>query len=1103
MTILARNKNKDVDYLLGSNYEGIHARLVEVLGERRAALFAQPQNRRTKGEHWWYAADGPRFEPFLSANDSVKDEIGDLLREQTEDVRGDILRDNELRGLGEKIFIFPDEGNLFYRDNGEGSLDLVICQWGCRRAGANSNSGPLIHIVNRPKKDHSDLTLAVEYSNGDLYAEKYLHYRYKDRNKQAKTNTEGQVPLGQVKNGDIIMVAAEEDSDFANPQKVVNTEEVAVHRIILPFYFSPRVEVVNQKGERLTNYGVEAEYNGKRTVHRSDEEGAFTLTNVMLDGTPLQLSSSDNPNIRESYTLDKTDEIITFTIKERFYVPVTLELLNDADKKVPNFDLSLVIEGRDLLATSDDEGIIQLSDVPEGSMLVVKKQGEIVTRQEFLIEEGNQQFTVRVNPPVPNLITVTLIDREDKPVPDTAIDFKTKNSLVRDVTNEDGKIILKDPPYSDGEKIKASVFLKRKEKKPKKRSTKIRFQEEQKDYVIKLKKRNWWWLLLLLLPLLLLLLLLEFDKDINVHTFESGTNTDISGASVDVGYVRHAFWKSGSGFFAADTIGRSGVSDSVGLTSFIDLNYTLYSAVFKRNTAFYVRARTNCHDAGDASDRFHKLKKGETLEVKMDAVVVPLAFQVVDAEDGLPLPNAEFVFESVYNGERRKEILSTDVNGKVVVNSLPKCGELLQAKASLYGYYPDSIAQVGIEKLASADPEERVLRLEPVRDNISFFVVNCRSGEPIPQAIVTIYVGKDRQGKPVYTNVDGKGKGGYDNLRILDSIRIEGTKPPYFKPGAWKGRGTVEDFVKLPDSLRTFCLEPEVQLIKFQDIDSITGDPLVGVRNVVTIQSGGETSVDTIYSNRNGVIELPIRLGDKFSILATHPPGYYPQRYKFQKEEADPYITGKATDRRIPLSPVMVTHTFRTVSPALRKLVENATLQVTVDGKTVPPASSGNGEFSVSGAYSSRVSIVASKTGYKTNDYTVRNIAFSILQSKIPEVTDIPMEFPPCSDEQLRSIKGKVDYIKEVDLGQTSGTFTFRYYTMEHPDLIQIYCGDRSQVAGNNPIWSNKDNLSTGDDTFVPVRIPFNCSVPIITVVVQESGDGSVSAWEYEVDCPR
>lgn len=996
MTILARNKNKDVDYLLGNNYEGVHARLVKVLGERRAALFAQPQNRRTKGEHWWSAADGPRFEPFLSASDEIKDEVSDVLRAQTDDVREDILKDSELRRLGEKIFIFPGEGNLYYRDNGAGGLDLVICQWGCRRAGANNNAGPLVHIVNRPKKDHSDLTLAVEYSNGDPYAEKLLQYRYKDRNKEKRSNAEGQVLLGQMKNGDAIVIVAEESPDFTHSQTVVNSGEVTVHRIILPFYFSPRVEVVNQRGERLTNYGVAAEYNDKRTVHQSDEEGAFSIANIILDGTPLELSDADNANIRERYVLDKSDEVITFTVTERFYAPVTLELLNDTDEKVPGFDLNLVIEGRDLMVTSDDEGMVRLSDVPEEGILVVKKQGGIVARQEFAVEEGENHFTVRVNPPIPKRITVTLIDHKDKPVPDTAIDLTAKAGLVQDVTNEEGKMVLVDPPFVDQEKIKTKVFLKREGKKPKAKSTRFFFREEQQDYVIKIKKRNWWWLLLLLLPLLLLI---RCEKEITVELYNETAEQYLADQIVHLDYDTDYLYAEGS--FPYNRNNHLTDTTSVdGRATFSGLQYSVWSWLFKRNSPLNIYAANDTCYVFGMDTVFHSVRNKSVLQIQALPQTVNTDLVVVDKKDGDPLPDATVGVIIEMDGARYTRSGKTDAAGRFYLKDVPVCGVLTTGVGSLYGYGPDSLTNVPIADFVATDQNERKLRLPPITEQLTFFVVDCKSGRGIPGAkaeVTLTYRGKEEKQK-VTTNTRGKGKGIVEEARLLSDLAIIVNKSAYYSAGEYNRNVIpVEEFIRLPDSARTICLEPLPQSVTLFTKCELSRGGYEGAVNVVTITNGDKVKKDTILSGRGGAFNIIVIAGDQVSVRSSYP-AHEVNNTKIRDAVGIDLLEKSEEERSIYLPYTQVKISLKTVDAAYTtKAVPgvNLTCKMEHEGKTIavpdaPLRSDADGNIELLVPKQGYLSLVAKKERYKDNDFTISRLAIESI--KPDQANEVPME---------------------------------------------------------------------------------------------------------------
>jgi hypothetical protein len=151
-----------------------------------------------------------------------------------------------------------------------------------------------------------------------------------------------------------------------------------------------------------------------------------------------------------------------------------------------------------------------------------------------------------------------------------------------------------------------------------------------------------------------------------------------------------------------------------------------------------------------------------------------------------------------------------------------------------------------------------------------------------------------------------------------------------------------------------------------------------------------------LISNKNGKFTFCSIVGDKVSMVSTYPPNYEDNQDQIKDQDGISLIEADPSKRTIPLTPILIELTFRTVEfDNQTKLVPSADLRVLVNGKNVPPASSGNGEFVVKGSVSSTISIVASKDGYITNNTKIKNAATAILYNGKQQDRDIPMKKEP------------------------------------------------------------------------------------------------------------
>ncbi|MBS1664770.1 MAG: hypothetical protein JST68_27235 [Bacteroidetes bacterium] len=334
------------------------------------------------------------------------------------------------------------------------------------------------------------------------------------------------------------------------------------------------------------------------------------------------------------------------------------------------------------------------------------------------------------------------------------------------------------------------------------------FEKEQLNYEIQLRrKRRWWWLLLLLLPLLLLI---RLNKDVYVKTVDAGSHTPIPGTAVTFQYNKRFLYDRGR-FFTNEAVRLDKIADSTGTASFIHLQYSVYSLIFGGGSNAIVYAASNkCYTSDTIITRFHGLRDGDTLTLPMHALFTELDFKVIDKDDLQPLPDASVRLITEVSGMQYFDSAVTDPNGKVIFTHFPRCGRLVKLVASLDGYYPDSIMNHTTEELFNNVGNIRLLPLKPIKKPIEFFVVDCKTGAPVAGASATINFDYNGRKIPVKrtTNLNGVGKGYYEDAYAISKLHISASKPGY-KDGELAGWHPVPDFINYPRERRTFCLMPE------------------------------------------------------------------------------------------------------------------------------------------------------------------------------------------------------------------------------------------------------------------------------------------------------
>ncbi len=505
------------------------------------------------------------------------------------------------------------------------------------------------------------------------------------------------------------------------------------------------------------------------------------------------------------------------------------------------------------------------------------------------------------------------------------------------------------------------------------------------DFHIK-KKPNLWWLLLLLVPLLLLI---PLKKDITVYTKSDGKPEPFVDVSMNY-TARYLLWnKKFNVKMLYDTIQQT---DSTGCTVFKRMGYSVYSFIFHFKTPVVFSAGGNeCYDSIMKFYRFHTTKK---VVLDMSPMLTDVRLKVVDKELGFELPGAKV--ECDYIGKTGKQHASdtTDAAGCVVVKDARVCGEFEAIKVSAEGYADTLLTNKQVLELLG-QAGGYVIPLRPLKERFIFYVKNVYSKEPIPDAFAEVTLtlnGKPGTGGQSCTNVDGLGQGFFDDARVLATINIKASKAGYYDsvyvaPNGKPNPIMVKDFVKLDSIDRVVWLQPKPQAVQFRNVDSLSKQPISGVTNKIVVDGIDEKQrTYTSSSNRNGYFDVTAMPGDKITIVSTLDPYYHPKNTVIDKFE-------KGQD--IYMRPVLVDLTFRTMElddGKITGVLPDCNLVVTVDGNKVSPSNSGSGTFTVAQLrLTSKISIVASKQGYITNDTKIKNTSVVQLWKANQDARDIPL----------------------------------------------------------------------------------------------------------------
>lgn len=747
------------------------------------------------------------------------------------------------------------------------------------------------------------------------------------------------------------------------------------------------IETVSTNGEILPLKKITINFSRKRYDKKfiSDNEGKISLGEIMV-GEVLDIYDTENNAFLTKLIIEK-EGIYKVVMSE--YANLTISVVDHEDKLVPDYSLSIKYIDDTKSYQSDTDGKIILTKLKKGETVEIIDNNDSQNRLKFHLKENKNYLNFKIaSVPFGNNISFKVIDNNNNPVPFSEVSIQHNQGVITKTTNENGEFHLSANTFNGDQKLKAVTTVSESGK-DKKYKTTIPYKVQKDDYIIKLKKNNYWWLLLLLLPMLLLI---PYKKDVVIKVSDINGNI-VKNAEVVLKYKKQMIYEANE-FFINKAMSLRKNTDSSGIVKFDSLQTSVYSFVFYNLTKMVLYSTEGCYASDTVQKKFHYIWSSDTIKLHLSPILVPLDFKVVDIEDNEPINKSHLEIISKFNKKKYTKSTTTNANGEVVINNIPKCGEIIKVKASAHGYYSDSIMNISVEK-ALSNNINRLFKLKPIKKRITFFVTNCKTGERLPNAKATIIIKKKNKSskQQAITNTNGVGKGEYDNLNILYDLYINVEKK-YFKPGKLNKTVTVEEFINLPDSARTICLEPLKNSIEFLNIDSLTKKPLAGVTNIIKITNKNKSEIDSIISNHNGKFNVSnIEYGDKITIISKYPPHYKINDYTIKNKDGLKLKKANQDKRTIPLAPRMEKLVFRTIDANDGHLIDNASLKVYINDKLIStPTNSGNGEFIVKAPYYSNISIIASKDGYADNSEKIKDKPVSFLLTSVQQDRDIEME---------------------------------------------------------------------------------------------------------------
>lgn len=418
-------------------------------------------------------------------------------------------------------------------------------------------------------------------------------------------------------------------------------------------------------------------------------------------------------------------------------------------------------------------------------------------------------------------------------------------------------------------------------------------------------------------------------------------------------------------------------------------------------------------------------------------------------------------------------------------------------------YYGDSTRK--FFKLKKNPPFN--LELSPRVYNYYFTAYNIENDQPIPDVTIKAIVEQNGKVKTYEAKTLPDGTVYFENFPYCGKYKIYG-EHQYYDSDTISGDSR---YLYDNDTLHRVPMRPKKANLNFFARDLKTNEALPNTYGYLIIN--GDTVQKTV-TNINGYSSpaegefTDVPLTSDFTILAQH-------AYYFDTTKSDNVMHWQGLSdsaKTLYLRPSNFSLKFRDTDgkrglPGTKNIIY-------VNGKPQPTPmySNAKGYFTLSGVKPNDViSIVASKPGYTTNDYTVKNVKASDLQNAPQNRRDIPLKKQPqptppppprpqprpnptpppnvlpCEAPQESGGQGITTKVHSIG---NSGKFVISWDMYNVPDQLIVYCGTGSN---KRQIYSTRGAVSgKGTATLI-------CKQHFITVKI--IGQQTGTQWKYEMQC--
>lgn len=497
MKQLIKINNNELSFRLKLNYNNVYSRLKMLLGEN-ASIFADISTKSTSTT--WYSNDDAEYSKLSEAPEVEAPIISQLIEKKISQVTKELKNSPELAPYADDIMEIPDLSFIFFRKNGDEYV-FVLTAWGCKFAhtGPSDSSSGIIKRLTK-KYDFNENLSEIPLANSDSNdSPQNLGFQsseneYADitidtpKEKPSKKTDENKSETKEFSHSSGASPSLSED--FIQPKKL--------QHVVL--------RVLDQNNNPVFGEVVNIKTVEGQLCKVSDDKGFIEIGNLPCS-SQFTISFPDIKSIHErSFEVEPKVEVYNAYIKKLVKYSPVLFVEDQNGNTVQNYDVKIIISGKDTVYNSGYDGMIQLPALLEGLKFIVIDTANYANTQEYDVtpEKAKMPYHFKVKRPEKAKIGITILDKAQKPISNAVVDIEHAEMPCQATTGADGRVEFPQEVFGNGI-VPIGIKVKNKSK----IYHELNFNPDVTEYAIQIKDKsslpdiNWKWLGLL--PLLALL----------------------------------------------------------------------------------------------------------------------------------------------------------------------------------------------------------------------------------------------------------------------------------------------------------------------------------------------------------------------------------------------------------------------------------------------------------------------------------------------------------------------------------------------------------------------------------------------------------------------